>query len=1107
MRKLFIGCAVAALATSAAYAQETTSSIRGTVNADNAPVANATVTITHVPSGTRSTVMTDAAGSFQASGLRVGGPFTVEVTANGYPNASVTDIFTVIAQPYDVAIELAAAGGEEIVVTASALPSARTVSRGPATVLNVDDISKIASVNRDVRDLMRRDPFATLDTSNNTGRNVSFAGQNARFNRFTIDGVAVNDSFGLNPDGLPSRRGPVPLDAIGQFQTKVAPYDVREGFFQGGVVNAILRSGTNDWQGTGFYTYSDNNLVGDRTKRYVRLPSGRVNQPKFKSEDYGLQLSGPIIQDKLFFMIAAERVRASVPVPFGTTETNSGTPVSGLTDTVLANTLAAYNTLYSARDPGTILRSRRDKDDRVVGKIDANLSDTQRLSLTGIYTKDSLVTGSNTSSTLLGLSSNAYTKPNELYAGIIQLNSDWSDSFSTEARGLYRRYKSGQFPLEGLSASFDICTAPTSDRSNNGTSTTTNLSTSCPSGTPRVVIGPGGPSQSNILDVEVYGGAFVGRLNMNDHNLRVVAEFTDTKVFNQFVNNNAGTYYFDSLADLRAGNAQQLSYQNAVPSLDPFDAAARFRYQTYTFGIQDDIRISDTLNASFGARYDLFGGSSRPATSQAFINRYGFSNSSYISGRGLFQPRFGFDYTPIPRLSIRGGGGIFGGGTPDVYVGNSFSQTGVLSNTVTARVTDGGLFQLNGSGSAANATLARAILNGVDIFNLDPAANTALTNATVSATTSVNALDPNFKIPSQWRATLSADYRADLGALGDGWNFGIDGFYSKVRDQVLVTDIRSVPVTGAGATTPDGRTRYRGLLGNNDNNQDLILTNTSKGRSWVGVVRFDKKWDFGLGIGGSFTYQDVKDQAPLTSSQAGSLYGNVAAFDGNRPAYGTSNDEVKYQFKYNVSFDRAFFGDYRTRIDIFGETRIGSPYSFTFQDLAGGRNGVFGTAGTASRYLFYVPTGINDPLVAYDSVATANRIDAIINSTGLAKYRGRVAPRNRFNSKWFTKIDLHAEQEVPALFGSKITLFGDIENVTNLIKSSWGQQLRSLFPYNKVVTRVSCQATPASGTTPANPCGQYLYSQPSNDFDLSDELVTNNGSSLYTIRVGARFSF
>jgi hypothetical protein len=1110
---LWGAAAIALVAPAGAMAQETTSSIRGTVVAGGAPVAGATVTIVHEPSGTRSTTTTDARGAFTAQGLRIGGPFTVSVSAPGYADTQITDINTVLGQPYTLPIEVTAAdeGAADVVVTASRVPSARTISQGPVTVLGAEDISRIASVNRDVRDLMRRDPFATLDTSQTTGRQVTFAGQNARFNRFTVDGVPLNDSFGLNPDGLPSRRGPVPLDAIGQFQTKVAPFDIREGFFQGGVINAVLRSGTNKFQGTGFFTYSDDNLVGERTKAYG-TNNGRVDQGGFISRDFGAELSGPIIKDKLFFMIAGERVRARLPVTFGTTEQNSGAPVVGLDDATLQRVLDAYNVRYSDRADGGILRSAEDKDDRLVGKLDANLSDTQRLAITGFYTKDSLVVSSTTNNNSLGLASNAYVKPNETYGGIVQLNSDWSDNFSTEARGLYRKYESGQFPNAGTSSAFTICSAETSDRSNDGAATTTNASTSCPANVASVVIGPGGPSQSNILDVETFGGSFLGRLSLNNHNLRLLAEFADTKVFNQFVNNYLGSYYFDSLTDLRQGNAQSLSYQNA-PSLDPADAAARFRYQTYTFGIQDDIRVTDTLNVSLGMRYDLFGGNSRPALNQNFLNRYGFTNINYISGRGLFQPRVGFDWAPTERLSIRGGGGIFGGGTPDVYIGNSFSVSGVLSSSVSALVTDGGLFQLNGSRTPANAAIASQILNGVNINNVNPAAPAviAASDPTISTTTSVNALDPNFKVPSQWRATLSADYRLNLGPLGDDWIFGVDGFFSRVRDQVLITDIRSIPRTGIGSTTPDGRQRYQGLLGNGDSGQDLIMTNTGRGRSFVGVVRFDKDWDFGLGLGGSFTYQDVRDQSPLTSSQAGSLYGNSANEDPNRPAYGHANEEIKYQFKYNLRFERAFFGDARTRFDLFGETRIGSPYSYTFQDVAGNRNGAFGTAGTASRYLFYVPTGIDDPLVTYaaggglTAAQIAERIDSIVENSDLSKYRGKIAPRNAFNSKWFTKIDFHIEQEVPVVLGAKLSVFADVENVLNLLNRNWGQQLRSFFPYNKVVARVGCSPTTTGGVT--NPCGQYVYSQPSTDAALLDQLVTTNGSSLYAVRLGARISF
>ncbi|MEN9931482.1 MAG: hypothetical protein RIS17_55, partial [Pseudomonadota bacterium] len=352
-----------------AYAQETTGAVRGTVTNAGAPVAGATITIEHVPTGTSTVLTTANDGSFSASGLRLGGPYTVKVSGNSIKDSIITDVYTAVGQTFNLPIELSgndsAFSGPEIVVSASRIRGAGNLSAGPVNVMSAEDISKVASVNRDIRDLAARDPFATLDTSSSNGRQVSFAGQNPRFNRFTVDGVPITDSFGLNPDALPSRRGPVPLDSIGQFETKVAPFDIREGFFQGGVSNAVLRSGTNAFQGTAFFTFSADELVGKKTKTYILNPTGTIKQPDYTSKDFGAQISGPIIKDKLFFMIAAERVRASRPVPFGTQEDNAGTPVIGATNADLATIQSIAKDKYKF-DPGGLLRGDEDQDDRIV---------------------------------------------------------------------------------------------------------------------------------------------------------------------------------------------------------------------------------------------------------------------------------------------------------------------------------------------------------------------------------------------------------------------------------------------------------------------------------------------------------------------------------------------------------------------------------------------------------------------------------------------------------------------------------------------------------------------------------------------------------------------
>ncbi|MBJ6120170.1 TonB-dependent receptor [Sphingomonas mollis] len=1152
---LFLGvAAVALVAPAGAMAQETTSSIRGTVTANGTAVAGATVTIVSTTQGTTATSTTDANGSFTATGLRPGGPYTVSVTAPGYTAAQVTEINTIVAQTYELPIELAAEGtgtGEEIVVTAARLPNARSVSQGPATVLNAADIANIASLNRDIRDLSRRDPFARLDDTPTGGRAISFAGQNARYNRFTVDGVPITDNFGLNADGLPSRRSPIPFDAIGQFQAQVAPYDVRQGNFQGGSINIILKSGTNDFHGTGFYARSGDEFVGKRTKPGPGITNGRATVPNFKIDNYGAELAGPIIKDKLFFMVAGERLRGGRPIPEGPTDNNAGTAIPNLIQSQV-NTISAIAQSVYGYNTGGVQRSLNDKDDRIVARIDANLSDRQRVALTYTYADDGVTLLNNTFSTIttgspgLGLASNAYTQGNRLHTGVVQLNSDWSDTFSTEARGFYKHYTRIQEPLLGRGfAQMRVCTNPTSI----GSLTGCESSVTGRNGTDAVVsFGPDSSRQTNQLYTETWGGLVQARLTMNDHDLRVFTEIQDVSVFNSFLQNSAGSYYFDSIADFQARRASTFAYGNAIrannglEAFNPDAAAAKFGYQSYTFGIMDNWRITPTLNFSYGARYDLYAMHDSPALSNAYLTRYAGGaivngqqkviggNTTNISGFNLFQPRAGFDWKPFRRLSIRGGGGIFGGGTPDVYVSNSFSNTGVLTNSLSLTRTATGYNGFPaGTPAATQIEIGNAALNGVTGTSIPGSVNTTLGNAAIATSATVNALDPNFKVPSQWRATLSGEYTANLGPLGDNWIVGADFLYSDVRNQVFFTDIRSQPIVGS--LTPDGRQRYQDIANgtaSTNTNSDILLTNTKKGRAYIAVARLEKAWDFGLSVNGSFTYSDVKDQAPATSSTAGSNYSNGAFVDPNNVAYGISNDQVKYFFKYGVNFDHAFFGDSKTQIGLFGETRIGHPYSYTFQDYqpTGGtpRSAIFGTTGRSTatgtggqRYLMYVPT-VNDTRVSYSSAEFQNALNAFIDSSGLAKYRGKVAPRNAFNSRWFTRLDLHVSQEVPTGIGnSRLQVFADIENLTNFINKKWGQLREYTFPYNAAVTQVQCLATPTAtgvattGVVTNNvgqACAQYRYSPLGGTTSFTtpvDQVYVNQ--SLYSIRVGARFSF
>ena len=1104
---LFWGvAAVALMAPAMASAQETTAAIRGSVTLSGQPVAGATVLATETASGTKSDTKTNTDGSFSFNGLRPGGPYTVVVTTPT-GTKTITDIYTVVQQTYDLPIELAdtaegSGTGSDIVVTASRVAGAGTRSDGPQTIFTGADVAKVASVNRDIRDVEKRDPFATLDLSNTGDRGgaISFAGVNPRYNKFTINGVTVGDTFGLNQDASPTNRGPVPYDAIGQVSLSIAPYDFRQSNFQGGVIDVILKSGTNKFHGTGFYSENTDGLTGNQ------IGSNSIVNPKFNSKTYGASLSGPIIKDRLFFAITAEK--NTDPRPFSTLLGQIPNLNQGIIDNINSITAAKYPTVV----PGNTLTVNPRKDEKIVGQINANITDDQKLSISYINSYDSLVSqnGTSTSTTApsYGLSSNAYALTELLRAGIVQLNSQWTDNFSTEARGIYKKTVRGQEPLNGRnSGQFTVCDDPTfASTPAGGVQTAAGQSvTGCSTGSPKVVFGPDNSRQTNTLNFDTIEGSLLARYHAGDHEVKMLVDVTQNHTYNNFVQNSLGSWYFDSLADYQAGNANQLIYAAPVAA-----TAADFRYTQFAFGFQDDWQVTPSLTVTYGARDSIYSQKEAPVFNPYFDARYGYSNTKTYKGLELFEPRISFSYRPTGKLShlrLRGGGGIFGGGTPDIYLSNSFSNT-ITTNSVTITRSAAGAQTCTNNVPVA---VCQAALNGVT--GTVPASVTSYaTNVNGSTTlprTNTGALDPNFRIPRELKATLSADYTLF------GVTFGADYYYSNTIDGVVFKDVRSVQI----GVLPDGRPRYgniAGPTGFSDSNYDIVVQNSHQGRSHIGDVRFEKNFSWGLNLAGSYTLSDVRDVGDATASTINSNYRYQIFADPNNAALGTSDNQTRWEFKYSIGYDHAFFRDYKTIVQLFGDTKAGRPFSYTAFDPTTTRSPVFGTVLSSSvgTNLLYVPTGANDPIVSYDSAATQASLDGYINGSVLKNYRGTIAPKNIDRNRANTRIDLHLEQEIPTFVGgSRISVFADISNLPNLLNHNWGGLRQIGYPYGATLVTVQCLSAPtATGTAPgagvvntssAQTCAQYRYSA----YTTPNTSVVNITQSLYAIRVGARFTF
>jgi Carboxypeptidase regulatory-like domain/TonB dependent receptor/TonB-dependent Receptor Plug Domain len=1016
---------VAVLAAPLAVAQETASQLGGFVIGENGlPIAGARVTIVHVPSGTTDTATTTASGQFSSTGLRVGGPYRLTAEAEGMQPAIVEDLHTqlaertsvtIVAQPVPTLAGIEVAGASE-----------RDVTIGPGSRYGSREVRELPSISRDIKDVVRVDPKAWVDRTNSDALEV--AGVNNRYNTITVDGVRQSDDFGLNNNGYPTQRSPLSVDAIEAVSVLSAPFSVEYSFFRGSTINMVTRSGTNELRGSAFYYQGDDDLLGDETKDIeVDL--------EFDEEIYGGTLGGPIIRDRLFYFLSYEKLDRHAPQDIGPADSDFPVQVPGVTqaeyDRIRQIGLDIYN-----YDVGVMLRSAPEEDEKILAKLDWNIDDVHRATLAYQRTEgNELIVNdlnTDTSRNRLGAPSNWYDRGILMESTSAQLFSDWNENFSTEVKLARKEVETAQISLQGTEFGEMFINTPTG-----GT----------------LAIGADESRHANALRNDVDSIKLKGNIFLDDHTLTVGYEREMLEIFNLFVARSQGQWNFASIDDFEDQVASSFRYQNAV-SNDPADGAGSFSYDVDSFYVEDEWQATPYLKIQAGVRIDRFTGKDKPALNEGFTQRYGFNNQETLDGRDLIMPRVGFNWQWTPWTTVYGGWGLFGGGTPNVWVANSFSNDGV---TVTQTDVN--------PASNINPQLAPVLVggNGYDIPQevLD-------FNSMLQGDGAVNSIDPDFEIPSQYRWNLGIQHTLP-------WDIELtaDLIYSRVKQEVLWRDLRLQQV----GTAPDGRPIHdqRDDGRNNPTLQDLMLTNTREGEGTILAIDFSKTWRTGAGRFDAFLgygNQNVKDVNPGNSSTAASNWERVGTSDPNDPGLGTSSYEIEHRFTGSFAWRRAFFGDYDTSITLIGERRSGRPYSYTFGNAT--QAGVWGDprqgGNAAARQLFYVPDGdvifeaactaadVANGIAGCASTAAfssaspgaaqfASDMEAYVAQEGLERYRGRIVPRNSHRSPWLSVLDLRFAQELPVLGRTRGILTFDIENFANLINKDWGQLRQVSFPY------------------------------------------------------------
>ncbi|KEO73225.1 TonB-dependent receptor [Anditalea andensis] len=1027
MRKNLLKCIFALvfliLGTSSLFAQGvTTASITGVVtDSNNETLPGANVIAVHGPSGSRYGATTRNDGRFTIPGMRVGGPYTITVSYVGFQSQvydnidlQLGQIFRLDATMYDEGVDLA---GVEIVAQRSNILNDERA--GSATNISNEQINALPTISRSIFDFTRLTPQASGN---------GFAGTDSRFNNLTIDGSIFNNSFGLSstPAGQ-TNSTPISLDAIQEIQVNLSPYDVTQGGFTGAGINAITRSGDNEFRGSVFYNNRNNSYVGDNAR------GNAVITDQFDVNQYGFRLGGPIVKNKLFFFINAESERRSDPNSQFIAAPGEGANVTRVLRSDYQQ-LSQYMLENYGYETGAFENySLRTQSDKLLAKIDYNISRNHKLSVRYnqlISLRD--VPASNSSSfqnrrdNLFSLNAQAtnYIINNDIYSGIAELNSTFGSRFSNRllvgytANRDYRGSTGGIFPLVDI----------------------------LQEGRNYLSFGYEPFSPNNRLDTDTWQVQNNFTAYLDNHTITGGVNFESFEFTNGFTPQFYGQYTFNSLQDFYAASDQYLAgtpqnvplrrYQLTYSALEggaiPFAVTKAYQIGAY---VQDEYSPTRNLKLTGGVRIDVpfFDNTAlnNPEVEQLNFqnpsrNNISLSTSQLPEPAVMFSPRLGFNWDVIGDRSIqlRGGTGVFTGRPAFVWISNQVGNNGILT---------GSIFE-------DNVNTARYP------FSPDVTANIPA-NATTPSQYAINATEREFKWPQNWRSNIAVDAQLPGGFVGT-----LEYIYTQNLNNVIYYDANlNTPV--GNLVGPDNRPYYASTTGsaannerriNNNINNAYVLGNYGDGFAHNITAQIQKQFTRNLFFSAAYNYSVAKDLVSLGSTASSSYNGGRTITDNNNLPLSISDNEQRHRAIASISY-RKEYSNGATQVSAFWEARNLGRRTYTY-------NGDVNRDGIAGNSLIFVPTPeqLQEmtflPITAGDFTYTEamqrTTFDQYIQADPyLRTIRGQYAERNGGINPFVARMDFTLVQEFFINIGDKrntLQFRADVINFGNLLSNTWG---------------------------------------------------------------------
>jgi len=1034
-----------------ANAQVTTSSMTGTIKDAKGALPGASVKATHTPTGTVYSVSTNNDGRFTIGGMRVGGPYTIEVSFVGYRPEKQTELYLKLGEPYLLNLVLtdnSSTLAEVKVVGQSSNAIMNSNKTGANTVITRQQIQTLPTITRSVNDLTRLTPQAN---------GTSIGGGNYRSNNFTVDGANFNNQFGIGQN-IPANGSPISIDALEQISINVTPYDVRQSGFTGGSVTAVTRSGTNDFSGNAFYTMRGEEQQGKRIGETYRIPATSIQ--KLDEKNYGFSLGGPIVKDKLFFFVNYEKKHTVEPGNNRIAATpglqyNSGVSTVAPATASDLDALKSYLISKYGYDPGVYQGySNISDNEKMFARLDWNITKNHRFSVrynqveskspssastsvTGSGVTGNLGYGNSRSGTAtnagLNFSNSNYYQAANLYSAVAELNSNFGSKVTNVLRATYshqndpRTSDSSPFPL------VDIL-----NNTQSGTSAGSVLTT----------FGYEPFTYGNLRDVKGYTYSDDVSLALGKHNitLGVQAEFSTTK--NGFQRFGTGFYTFASYADFY-NNAKPLQYSVTYPlTADGSQAYPSFKFAQYSAYLQDEFTVSDRLKLTAGIRFEraTFPDVSEIKThplvaAQTFANGEKIDTGVLPEAKLTYSPRFGFNWDVLGdrSLQVRGGSGIFTGRVPFVWIVSQSGDAGLLQFT---QVYSG---QANtpffNPSIAPNLTSATA-----------PAAGTSIPGT-------ISALSRNLKFPQTWKSSLAVDFKLPGGIVAT-----LEGIYGKDLNVAVGQNVNLQTPTALNIPGyPDNRPFY----GSTVNARQVVnmtaagipsttgtsalnvveMTNAKGGYNWQATAQLTKQFQGGLSAMVAYTRSDQRNYGDGSGDQLLNLWSiPFTSTNANNPTLSYSSNLNPDRVIANISYRKEYLKNLATSFSLFysgsQQGRFSYSYSADF-NRDGQTNDLIYIPRDASEINFVnIPTGTTGYARGYTAQEQSDIfMNYIENDKYLSKHKGEYAERNAATSPWRNQFDFRLTQEVFRNYGKSKNSFQftvDIFNVGNLLNRKWG---------------------------------------------------------------------